>query len=206
MPSGHTDNHPLRIVDCAFGLRGDRIPLDHGYTLYAALCASAPTGSWLHETDQAAIQLIRGEYASTGLLRLTDKSRLRMRLSAEDLPYVLGLAGQSIRLDGHGLCIGVPTTRLLRPAVALYAHVVTTRNGDDEARFDAEIAAQMERLGIVAKATRGKRRVVRVKDKTIVGHSLLVSELSADHSLRLQASGLGGRRKMGCGVFIPWRG
>lgn len=206
MPSGQINNDAQHIVDCAFELRGECIPLDHGYALYSALCATAAAGPWLHSAEQVAIQLIRGDYVSPGLLRLTDKSRLRIRLAATVLPNVLTLAAGSIQLDGHELRIGVPQTRLLRPSVALYAHVVTTRNGDDEARFDAEVGAQLERLGIRAKATRGKRRVVRVKDKTVVGHSLLVSELSADHSLRLQASGLGGRRKMGCGVFIPWRG
>jgi CRISPR-associated protein Cas6 len=206
MPSGQLSTDAHRVIDCAFPLRGDRIPLDHGYALYAALCGLSAAGHWLHASEQAAIQLIRGRYAAPGLLQLTDKSRLRLRLAAADLPNILSLASQSVSVDGHALTIGVPQTTLLRPAVALYAHVVTTRNGDDEARFDAEIARQLETLGIRATLTRGKRRVFRVKDKTVVGHSLLVNELGADDSLRLQALGLGGRRKMGCGVFIPWRG
>ena len=102
--------------------------------------------------------------------------------------------------------VGVPQTTLLTPATALYAHRVTTRNGQDEERFDNEIRHQLETLGIHGKASRGKRRVFRIKDKTVVGHSLLVSELTAEESIRLQEAGLGGRRKMGCGVFLPWRG
>jgi CRISPR/Cas system CSM-associated protein Csm4 (group 5 of RAMP superfamily) len=31
-----------------------------------------------------------------------------------------------------------------------------------------------------------------------------VSELTAEESIRLQEHGLGGRRKMGCGVFEEW--
>lgn len=206
MPSGQISTDAQRLVDCSFGLRGERIPLDHGYALYSALCAAPAAGPWLHAAEHVAVQCISGDYEGPGLLRLTAKSRLRIRLPAEDLPNVLTLASRSLTLDGHALVIGVPETRLLRPAVALYAHVVTTRNGDDEERFEAEIRRQLDGLGIQAKATRGKRRVLRVKDRTVVGHSLLVSQLGAGDSLRLQAAGLGGRRKMGCGVFIPWRG
>lgn len=49
------------------------------------------------------------------------------------------------------------------------------------------------------------RRIVRVKEQTHVGFPLIVSGLSADESLTLQTHGLGGRRKMGCGLFLPVR-
>jgi CRISPR-associated protein Cas6 len=47
------------------------------------------------------------------------------------------------------------------------------------------------------------RRVVRVKGVRIVCYSLLVDGLNPDESLRLQEHGIGGRRRLGCGVFIP---
>ena len=47
------------------------------------------------------------------------------------------------------------------------------------------------------------RRIVRVKSQTHVGFPLIVTGLSADESLALQSQGLGGRRKMGCGLFVP---
>jgi CRISPR-associated protein Cas6 len=53
---------------------------------------------------------------------------------------------------------------------------------------------------------RGRRRVVRIKDKTVVGYGVHVAGLNAAESLCLQEHGLGGRRKMGCGVFVPVRG
>jgi CRISPR-associated protein Cas6 len=81
--------------------------------------------------------------------------------------------------------------------------VVTCRNGQDEARFDAEIARQMDEFGIHGKAQRGPRRTVTIKDKKVVAHTLLVTELTAEESIRVQVAGLGGRRKMGCGIFLP---
>jgi Cas6 Crispr len=49
-------------------------------------------------------------------------------------------------------------------------------------------------------------RVVRIKDKTVVGYGVRVAGLNVEESLRLQEHGLGGRRKLGCGVFVPVRG
>lgn len=205
MPQGDTQT-PSHTIEVDFPVHGDAIPLDHGYALYAALSRLASVGPWLHGTDAVAIHPIRGNYAGKGLLKLSAKSRLRLRLPAACLPQILILAGKRVEIDGHPVRIGVPQTTLLCPTTALYAHMVTTRNGQDEERFDTEIRRQLATLDIAARPTRGKRRILRIKAKAVVGHSLLVSELTAEESIRLQEAGLGGRRKRGCGVFIPWRG
>ncbi|SDW74956.1 type I-MYXAN CRISPR-associated protein Cas6/Cmx6 [Thiocapsa roseopersicina] len=194
------------IIEAAFAIRGDSIPVDHGYALYAALSRQPIAGPWLHEAGDVAIHSIRGLFVGNSLLKLGDKSRLRLRLPAAALPQILPLAGKVLDIDGHQLRIGIPQTTLLHPAAALYAHAVTTRNGQDEDRFDAEIRHQLDGLRIRGKATRGKRRVLRIRDKIVVAHSMLVTELTAQESIDLQEAGLGGRRKMGCGVFNPWRG
>jgi len=49
------------------------------------------------------------------------------------------------------------------------------------------------------------RRTVRIRDKEIVGFALRVEELSAQESVLLQARGIGGRRRFGCGIFVPVR-
>jgi len=61
-------------------------------------------------------------------------------------------------------------------------------------------------LGIRGKLGLGRRRVMRIKDKTIVGFQVVVAELTAEESITLQEHGLGGRRRMGCGIFVPLRG
>ena len=39
----------------------------------------------------------------------------------------------------------------------------------------------------------------------MIGYALRVFGLTAEESIRLQEEGLGGRRRMGCGVFLPIR-
>ena len=145
-------------------------------------------------------------------------ARLGLRLPSDLLPRSLKLAGKNLDLDGCKLRVGVSETRALVPAATLHCRIATTKNGDDSARFDAEIARQAAALGIrgkvfrVPKDSKGSdgrdptRRIFRVKSKQIVGYSVLATELTAEESILLQERGLGGRRRMGCGIFVPTGG
>jgi CRISPR-associated protein Cas6 len=197
------NNH---VVDLFFHIQGKEVPVDHGYTLYSAISRILESGDenkWLHNADNVGLLPIRGHYAGQGKLMLDQHARFGLRLPVNLIPKVLRLAGKRLDVDGEALRVGVSTTSALIPAPVLYAHIVTTKNGEDEHRFDAEIQRQLDALGIKGKPTRGPRRIVTIKDKKVVGYSLLVSELTAEESIRLQEQGLGGRRKMGCGVFVP---
>jgi CRISPR-associated protein Cas6 len=194
-------------LDLLFPLQGNQVPLEHGYLLYAAISKllETPTDRWLHESDAVGLHRIRGRYIGPGLLAL-DHARFGLRIPADLIPRFLPLAGKPIQLAQHSLRIGIPQPHALIPAATLYAHLVTTKNGQDESRFDEEIARQLAALDIRGKPIRGPRRTFRIKDKQVIAHTLLVSELTADESIRLQEEGLGGRRKLGCGVFVGWEG
>ena len=196
------------IVDIFFEVRGSRVSADHGYALYGAVARvlEAREDAWLHQSDQVGLHLLRGAYDRRGWLLLGPRARFGLRLPAAVIPKVLALAGKRLMLGGDTLRVGVPHVQALRPAPVLAARLVTTRNGQDEGRFDREIARQLSGLEIAASAIRGRRRIVRIKDKTVVGYGVRVAGLNAAESLRLQEHGLGGRRKMGCGVFVPVRG
>ena len=198
----------IHVVDLFFHVQGKEVPVDHGYTLYSAISRILESGEenkWLHNADNVGLLPIRGHYAGQGKLMLDQHARFGLRLPVNLIPKVLRLAGKRLDVDGEALRVGVSTTSALIPAPVLYAHIVTTKNGEDETRFDAEIQRQLDALGIKGKPTRGPRRIVTIKDKKVVGYSLLVSELTAEESIRLQEQGLGGRRKMGCGVFVARR-
>lgn len=206
MPQGDESNN-MHVVDLYFNVMGKEIDVDHGYVLYSAVSRIAERSNdrWLHSADDVGLIPLRGRYIGKGKLLLGKRARFGLRLPAERIPRVLPLAGKRLEINGDVLLVGTTSTSALLPAPVLYAHVVTTKNGEDEGRFDQEIQRQLEILEIKGKPVRGPRRIVTIKDKKVVGYSLLVSELTADESIRLQEQGLGGRRKMGCGVFLPWR-
>jgi CRISPR-associated protein Cas6 len=196
------------VVDVFFGVRGSHVSADHGYALYGAVARVLETRDdpWLHQLGDIGLHPLRGAYGPLGQLLLGPRACFGLRMPAALIPKVLALAGKRLVIGDDSLRVGVPHVQALRPAPILAARLVTTRNGQDEQRFDREIARQLSELGITAPAIRGRRRVVRIKDKTVVGYGIRVAGLNAAESLRLQERGLGGRRKMGCGVFVPVRG
>lgn len=195
------------FVDLTFNIQGEHVPVDHGYALYSAIAhvlesTHEHTDAWLHNSNVVGLLPIRGRYAGSGTLLLNNYANFGLRLPAAMIPRVLRLAGQRLNIQGCMVRVGVSKTSALIPAPVLYAHIVTTKNGEDEIRFDAEVQRQLNVLDIKGKPMRGQRRIVTIKDKKVVGYTLLVSELTAEESIRLQEQGLGGRRKMGCGVFV----
>jgi CRISPR-associated protein Cas6 len=190
-------------VDLQFQVVGSEIKVDHGYALFAAVSRIQPE---FHATEDVGLALIRGRYVGDGKLALGKNTRLTLRLPVETLPSYINLAGKTLDLEGHSIRLGVPNTRGLTPAVALYSHFVTTKNGHQQARFMEEIQRQLAALQCRGKIAIGKRKTFKVHGKQMVGYSMLASELTAEESIVLQEQGLGGRRKMGCGFFEPWSG
>ena len=206
-----------QILDILFRVIGTEVPADHGYALFGAVSRilESDRDRWLHGNPHIGLHTIRGARGVPGRYLLSGTASFGLRLPGELLPRSLKLAGKSIELDGCRLRVGVGQTRALIPVTTLHCRIATTRNGNDPDRFDAEIARQAAVLDIHGRIFRvpqrepgsdgrdSSRRVVRVRDKRIVGYALLATELTAEESIRLQERGLGGRRRMGCGVFVP---
>jgi CRISPR-associated protein Cas6 len=190
-------------VDLVFQLRGSTIPVDHGYALYAALSRVVPE---IHGAQAIGVQPIRGTYTGNGLLQLSDFSRLALRLWVDQIRPYLMLAGKKLDIEGHPLQIGVPSTRALHPAANLRARLVTIKGFLEDAPFLEAAGRQFQSLGVAGEVLLGERRTVRVKEKQVVGYEIAITGLTDEDSLILQERGLGGRRRMGCGIFVPLGG
>ena len=188
-------------VDLCFKVMGTRIPVDHGFALYGALSRVLP---FAHEDNDLGLKLIRGRYTGEGMLDISPYSELVLRIPANRIGPFLALAGKTLDVLGGRLSVGVPVTRALVPAAVLHSHLVSTKNGHDQARFETEIQNQMARMNVNGRLSVGPRRTFAVHGKQVVGYSVLISELTAEESIMIQEQGLGGRRKMGCGFFEVW--
>ncbi len=193
----------MPLIDLAFRLMGTTIPVDHGYVLYSALARLVPA---LHDAAEVGVHPIRGRYQGDGALALAAFSRLTLRLPDHGIPTFLPLAGKALDLEGHRLRVGVPEVRALRAAATLYARLVTIKGFLEPAPFLEAARRQLHDMGVVADLQVGVRRTVRVKDKPAVGFDVIAAGLSPEASVRLQEEGIGGRRRLGCGIFLPWRG
>lgn len=204
-------------VDLVFAAAGNELPTDHAYRLYGALSQLVPT---FHEAGGPRFLPLSGELSGRGQLRLTGRSRLRVRVDADRIREVLPLAGKRLDIAGAGVRLGVPQVYPLEPAAVLAARVATVklaaggvpdaagcvgswRRWLDKEGVGGEVAVPTHRDG--PRAGEPVRRVVRVKGRAIVGYAVVVSGLSAADSLTLQERGLGGRTRLGCGFLLPVR-
>jgi hypothetical protein len=64
--------------------------------------------------------------------------------------------------------------------------------------------AELDALGIRASTMLcGRVTVLATPERTYRTRSLMLAGLTQEQSLELQRRGLGGERKLGCGLFIP---
>jgi CRISPR-associated protein Cas6 len=191
----------MPAVDLLFPARGGSIPLDHGYLLFSALAARLPA---LHERREVGIFPLKGQ--AVGSTLMLERGALRLRCPAESIPWLLGLSGNSLELAGQRVMLGAPTVRALAPVPRLSARVVTFKHSLEEQAFRATAQRYLEALtGEACSIQVGRRRVVTVAGTRVVGFGLLVEGLKPTASQALQEQGLGGRRHMGCGLFLPTR-
>ncbi len=194
------------IIDCSFNLHGGAVPLDHGYALFGAVSRVLHQ---LHERPCWGVHPVVGTRVAPGVLALTPRSSLTIRAPADDIAELLPLAGKKLELDGHRVVVGTPTVHPLRPAHALRSRFVTIKGADAGDATLHELGRRaLARLAVEcadlskARLRIGERRVMRVSNHTVVGFAADI-ELTAEASLFIQEKGLGGRRHMGAGLFIP---
>lgn len=209
----------MPYVDLAFGLTGQQIPVDHGYSLYSCICKVLPG---LHGDGYIGIHPISGALIGGRMLGINSRSQLIFRMPSERIAEVLPIAGMALDLAGHSLVVGVPDTRALCPGSCLYSRLVVIKGFQEPEAFLEAAQRQLNEIGIQGKACLVQqpgvpqankdrqggsqspvlRRTIRIRDKNIVGFALRVEELNAEQSILLQQKGIGGRRRFGCGIFI----
>lgn len=211
-----------QTIDLSFRISGESVPVDHGYLLYSSLSKMAP---YIHEADWLGIHPISGIPAAPGRLNLTQWSRLRFRTPVENIARLIALAGKRLALtyDGRrsGLQIGVPEVHPLTPDPNLFCRYVAIKLSEakktdlppSREMFLAAISVQLDTMNVRGDVwidenrdshnRECSRRVIHIKQKAIVCYSAHIRNLSEEDSLRLQELGIGGRRRMGCGLFVP---
>jgi len=205
---------PDDVVDLAFRLNCPTLPLDHAHALSSELLRELP---WLAEDEHAGVHLIHGaasgngwyrpEDASSELLHLSKRTRLRLRVPRSRLDDARKLTGKKLDISGHPLEVGNSDIFLLSSLSTLFARYVITDEAKDEAQFLEEAAEQLRAIDIPCrKMLGGITHRMAFPDGEIFTRSLMVADLGPEQSVRLQQVGLGEGRTIGCGLFIPHKG
>lgn len=199
------NSSPAQIVDVAFPISGRVLPLDHGYLLFSALSGLVPA---LHAEPTWGVHPVQGSRDGNEL-RLDDRSRIKLRMPLAQISEVLPLAGKTLDIAGGQLRVDFPQVIPLTPAAHVRARLVTIRGFQEEHEFEAALRRQIEQFDGLGQdpasieITLGRRRILRIRDKKVVGFAVGLTGLLTDASLAIQSRGLGGRRHMGAGLFVP---
>lgn len=204
---------PSDVVDVSYRIRCRELPVDHVHALCSELHDALP---WLPVENQAGVHPIHGAASGNGwqrpeepdaLLHLSRRTRLRLRVPAHRVTDAQALAGVTLQVAGRALEVGESTVRPLSTASTLFARYVASEHVDDEQRFLAEAAAQLEAMQVPStRIMAGRRHALQSPHGTVAARSLMVAGLSPAQSVQLQQRGLGSGRAFCCGLFIAHRG
>ncbi len=210
------------FVDVRFPVAGEAIPVDHGYRLFSAISEVVPE---LHGDRAVGVHRVSGPLKGNRLQLVDRTSFLMIRLPSDRIKEVMQLSGRELTIGEHRLFVGPPAALPLIPAPRLYGRLVIIKGFMEADSFIGAVRRQLEALGVKGSASlvaRNRlaepkdgqgvgshspylRRTIRIRDKEIVGFAVRVAELTAEESIRVQEVGIGGRRRFGCGLFIPDR-
>lgn len=207
---------PDDIIDVLFSVVCKRLPVDHAYALSVALQQAAP---WITEDDSGVgVHTIhvagsqngweRPDHGTNQHLILSKRTKLTIRVPKQRRDALLGdLEGATLDVAGCPLTIRSGKTRRLSTETTLFARYVAAVPDDTETGLLDRAAQALKEQDIsIRKALCGKMTLLTTPEGMLRTRSLMLSGLAPAESVRLQQQGLGPRRRMGCGIFIPHKG
>lgn len=187
-----------RFADLSFPVRGEAIARDYARSLDRALCLAL---DWLEAEEEAGVHPIKGLAETAGRMLVSRRTRIVLRLPAHRLEAAARLAGARFDLGGP-VELGEPVVRELVPYPVVYARLVSV-GCEDELMFQAEVCRQVTQAGVKCEMIVGRRRELGSGEIRCMGFGLMLHGLSPEHSISIQAHGLGANRRLGCGIFVP---
>lgn len=186
-------------VDVVFPIEGHYLVRDHAQELMQVLCQRLP---WLVTEAQAGIHPIKLVPGSDPVALLSRRSVLMLRVAIERVPELSFLAGHDLMVADQRLRLGTPHRRELQAHATLYAYKVAADSAD-EVVFMAQAARELAELGIAGERVCGLHQKLLLTHGVMHAFSLMLHALPPDQSLRVQQTGIGPHRLLGCGLFVP---
>jgi CRISPR-associated protein Cas6 len=192
------DTRAATMIDVAFPVEGDTLPGDYRFALADALERALP---WLADSPAAGVHRLKlvGNGGNGGNDAIVSRrTRLALRVPRERAADAGALSGAELSVAGHRLRVGAAQLRELQHHATLFAHVVA--GAEDELPFMQAVNADLERLGVQCRAICGLHHLL--EGGRLAGYSLMLDGLSPEHSLTMLEAGVGGHRRLGCGLFV----
>ncbi len=187
------------MVDLVFGVRVSRMPADYRFALWSALRSSLP---WVEQEAAAGIVGVRLTQTGEATALLARRAKLTLRVPTSRVAAAQRLEGLRIDFGSDAIEITSAYPRSLAPASTIYAQLVVLGT-EEETAFCQALAAQLADRAVTARYILGRRKSLQAGSGKLVGYPVVLHDCSAEQSMRLQQSGLGAERGLGCGIFVP---
>lgn len=187
------------MLEIAFDLKGSFVPAGYAFALWDEVARCLP---WLDAEKFAGILPLRAA-ASGGNMLLPQRTKLVLRLPSGLAPQARLLSGEELDVEGSVLRVGEAREKPLQPHPTLHAQLV--ESSGEEKEFLADIENQLREMEVACKLICGMRHTVMGAKQSVAGYSLVLHDLKPDASLQIQRAGLGGKRRYGCGIFVPYK-
>jgi CRISPR-associated protein Cas6 len=189
-----------RRLRLRFPVYGLKIPVDHAESLYAAVSSVCPD---LHQAEDVSLSPIQGDIGLQDVLFLNRASHFYVQVHQDHVSKAMSLAGKTLRVQSSLLRVGAPSLTMITPSPTIYSRFVTVKNAVDESLLKGKILERLNELEIDECDIKvGRRRVIRIHGKKVVGFGVQLSHLDDESSVAVQALSIGGRRRYGAGFFM----
>lgn len=201
------------VVDLVYKMRCRCLPVDHAQALSTALLEHLP---WLKDSKGAGMHPISIPETGNGwmrpegedeLLHLSRRTKLILRAPSQHVDAAAELTGKTLQVAGYELEILSMEPRPLLALETLFSLYNVISDGMDEEAFMRSVVEELASIGVTPrKMLPGKGRGMRSGEGKLQTLSLMIADLSAEESLKIQHHGIGQHQHMGCGLFIPQKG
>jgi CRISPR-associated protein Cas6 len=198
------------VTDIAYQIRCRSLPVDHAWALSEAVQKILP---WIGSEAGAGVHTIHVAESGNGwmrpegaddLLYLSRRTRLQIRVPRHRVAEAEQLVGRTLDVAGHELTVEKAALKPLTPFAAVFSRYVESAGTQDENAFLAATVRELAQLGVrPLKMLCGIEKTLATPDGPVRSRSLMIADLTLPESLRLQQRGLGPRRALGCGLFLP---
>lgn len=195
------------IVDVSFKVNCKKIAADHSYDLFEAVLKKLPQ---IKEIENLAIHSIYGAESGAGWERpeteiyLSKRTRFCIRTPKEHSKDFFSLKNEILKVGEYEIQLSKPTIKELIVTDTLFCRSVVVENSNNEEEFLKNVHSSLKSMGVnVKKMLCGKEHLIKIPKKTLVGKTLLITDLEKDDSIKIQQLGIGIGKLYGCGIFLP---
>jgi len=205
------------VVDLLFNIECRELPVDHIYQLSRAIHQAFPghaedNALGIHPVHLAGSQngWERPDESLGQNLILSKRTKLILRVRKEHQQDIIDkLQNTILDIDGFEMTVKKPKVRKLSKDSTIFSRAIVCNETEteDEMQFLKRMQQELALMGIVIKkALCGKTSQFKTPDGPVLTRSLMLADMSPEDSVKLQQTGIGPLRDMGCGIFLPHKG